>query len=53
MAPILIFIWVLSGGVAALDTGLGLAVVFLLSCLVLVPCQLYLYIVASRHYRYQ
>ena len=51
MAPILVLVWVLSVCVAALDTVLGLAFVFLPCCLVLVPCQLYLYVVASRHYR--
>ena len=50
-------LWLLSGVLAVLDTlllslpVLGLAVVFLPACLVLVPCQLYLYVVASRHYR--
>ena len=51
MGPILICIWVGSGGVALLNPPLGLALVFLPSCLLLVPCQLYLYVVASRHYR--
>ena len=58
VAPILLVIWLVSGGLAAIDTAvfsrpvLGLALVFLPSCLALVPCQLYLYIVASRHYKY-
>ena len=57
LAPALLVIWLVSGGLAALDTTffsrplLGLTMVFLPSCLALVPCQLYLYIVASRHYK--